>query len=249
MAMNKRRKRSNPALDRRVDALVQSAGIDRAMATQVALGRLQLNDVLKRMAHKAEVESLMRRYEFTRALASQIALGQAELERVLFKRRMADHLEQNAERSILVEAHGSKRPLSLALHGQRGVDGHVSKVDAYEFEFNPRSGETETIHKLQVKFAVHADDRKRVRKSVSYDKDLRKVGKEPIWKPQDRYSCSNRRLFSDLDSGCTVTVLLLEGEVLRGTIVWVGRYEFGLEVKGGVEVAVFRHALAKLVEA
>ncbi len=249
MAINKRRKRSNPALEKRIDELVRSAGIGRAMATQVAMGRMELNDVLKRMAHKALVESLMRRHDFTRALASQIALGQADLDRVLFKRRMADHLQRHAERSILLEAEASRKPLSLALHGQRGADGLVSDVGAYEFLFNPRKGEPETIHKLQVKFAVDANDRKKLRKSLSYDKRFRKGPKEPIWKPQDRYSCSNRRLFTDMDSACVVSVLLMEGEVLRGTIVWVGRYEFGLEVKGGVQVAVFRHALAKLVEA
>ena len=245
----KRRKATNPAIDRRVVELVKSTGISRALATQVALGRVELNDVLTRMSHKAEIESLMRRHELSRALASQVALGQADLESLLFKRRMAEHLALHSERSILVQAQLSAEPLSLALHGQRGVDGVVTKLDRYEFLFEPRGGEAETVHKLQVKFAVAADSRKKVRKSLSFDNELRKVPREPVWKPQDRYTCSNRRLFQLCDRQVAVEVLTLEGDVLRGKVAWVGRFEFGLEVKGGIEVVVFRHALAKLSEA
>jgi len=245
-----RRKRKDPAIERKADDLVESTGISRALAMQVVLGRVELNEVLTRMAHKAEVESLMRRYDLSRALATQITLGQADLDSVLFKRRMAQHLSDNADRSVLVQAALDGKPVSLALHGQRGVDGTVLGVDRYEFQFKPRTGDEETVHKLQAKFAVDATLRKKVRKSLSYDKERRAAGDvEPVWKPQDRYTCSNKRLFTFQDQKTPVQASLLEGEVLRGVVTWVGRYEFGLEVKGGVEVVVFRHALANLTPA
>ena len=245
-----RRKRKDPAIERKARELVEATGISRALAMQVVLGRVELNDVLTRMAHKAEVESLMRRHDLSRALATQINLGQADLDSVLFKRRMAQHLSDNADRSVLVQAALDGAPISLALHGQRGVDGAVLRVDRYEFQFKPRNGEKETVHKLQAKFAVDASLRKKVRKSLSYDKERRATGRvEPLWKPQDRYTCSNKRLFGFQDRQVPVEVSFLEGEILRGVVTWVGRYEFGLEVKGGVEVVVFRHALANLTPA
>lgn len=244
-----RRKRKDPAIERKADELVETTGITRALAVQVALGRVELNDVLTRMAHKAEVESLMRRHDLSRALATQIMLKQADLEGVLFKRRMAQHLSDNGERSILVSSALDGNPISLALHGQRGVDGTVLSVDQYEFQFKPRTGEAETVHKLQAKFAVDASLRKKVRKALSYDKERRAASDEPVWKPQDRYTCSNKRLFTYQDRGTPVEVRLLEGEILKGKIIWVGRYEFGLEVKGAVQLVVFRHALAKITEA
>ena len=213
------------------------------------MGRVELNDVLTRMAHKAEVDSLIRRNDLSRALATQVALGQADLAAVLFKRRMAEHLQLHADRSILAKAQVDALPLSLALHGQRGLDGLVEKLGRYDFVFQVRGGEAETIHKLQVKFALPAEHRKKLRKSLSYDNALRKLPREPVWKPQDRTACSNRRLFQLLDREDPVEVTTLEGEVLHGKVAWVGRFEFGLDAKGGVEVVMFRHALAKITEA
>jgi sRNA-binding regulator protein Hfq len=51
-----------------------------------------------------------------------------------------------------------------------------------------------------------------------------------------------------MDDAVEVTATTLEGEQLRGVVVWFGRYEFGLKLKGDAEITVFRHALADLKE-
>jgi hypothetical protein len=65
----------------------------------------------------------------------------------------------------------------------------------------------------------------------------------PAVRPQDRYSCSDRRLFGYLDRGVELNVTLLDKSVMRGTVLWFGRYEFGLKLRTDGEVTVFRHAL------
>ncbi|MCP4803974.1 MAG: hypothetical protein GY913_08930 [Proteobacteria bacterium] len=238
---SRRPRRRDPELERRIEALIRDSGLSRASATQVALGRLELNEVLKKMALAAEVDSLIRRHELSRALATQVALGQADLEAVLFKRRMADHLGANANRSVLAEALESKAKLALALHG-RDVESRIASLDRYEVHLE---SEDEPVHKLQVKWCCPVMIKKKARRTLSWS-DLKDKPREPVWKPQDRYTCSNRRLFGYFDRETVVEVKLLEGEIFRGKLTWVGRFEFGLLVKNKVEITVFRHALVHI---
>lgn len=218
-------------------------GLSRPVAIQVATGQLELDTVLQRMALQARVDSLIRRHELSRALATQIAMGQADLDRVLFKRRMSVHLETHRERSLLTRSVQESLPIHLALHGHKYVEGVVTEVDQYEFVLGG-----ERIHKLQAKWGGVLADKKKGRRALSWDK-ARKATQEPVWKPQDRYNCSNRRLFGLLDREAQVELSLREGEVFRGQLAWVGRFELGLAVKGKVELTIFRHALENLGEA
>lgn len=239
----------DPALEKRILQIEQENGLDRAVATQIALGRLQLNEVLGRMALQAEVDSLMRRHDLTRALATQIALKQADLKVVLFKRRMAEHLATNAERSMLDTAAREQTPVYLAAHGNRHLEGLLTASTRYEVVVQEPGKEPETLHKLQLKFGCAAADRKKIRRNIRTDKALAQAAINPIWKPQERFSCSNQRLYTWLDSGRALDVTLLEGEVLRGVVTWISRYEFGLLIKGAGEVVIFRHALHSVAEA
>ncbi|MCB9744861.1 MAG: hypothetical protein H6741_04035 [Alphaproteobacteria bacterium] len=222
--------------------------MSRAQAIQVARGRADLNTLLRRMALDVEVESLIRRHELSRALATQIAMGQADLDSVLLKRRMSEHLAEHRDRSILEEAAASKATLQLALHGFRLLEAAVVSVDRFEFTVQPRKGEPETIHKLQLKWAAHGDVAKKVRRAHRYDPERKKAPQEPIWKPQDRYNCSNKRLFGYLNAETLISVTTLEGDQFKGKVTWIGRYEFGLMVKGNVEVTLLRHALVEVSE-
>ena len=116
-------------------------------------------------------------------------------------------------------------------------------LDAYEVQVD-NGTEVQTVHKLQIKYACADTDARLVRNQIKRDKE-RKDPTEPIWKPQDRYGCSDRRLFGVLDDGGSATVATLEGELFVGTAEWMGRWEFGMVLKKkGARVVIFRHALA-----
>ena len=119
--------------------------------------------------------------------------------------------------------------------------GEVVSVDAFTFVF--RHDCEEAFHKLEAKYAYPPSDWKRVRKAFRVDKTVQALGNKPAKRPQDRYSCSDKRLFSYFDTRQNVTAILADGDTVRGEVVWFSRYEFGLEIKGGVEITVFRHAL------
>ncbi|MFT4627514.1 MAG: sRNA-binding regulator protein Hfq [Myxococcota bacterium] len=238
-----RRKKVDPEIRRRADELHES-GLPYQMAMAIAYGNLDLNDALERLARRDQVTRLMEKHDLSRALATQIAIGHAELDQVLARRRLDAHRTENRDRSILV----AEAALELALTDRRRLRGVVRAVDAYSFTLDVDGVETE-IHKLEVKYGYEPTLWKKVRKAVRSDKALSKDPKAPATRPQDRYSCSDRRMYGYLDSSREVAVTLLEGETLRGRVLWFSRYEFGLEVKGGVEVTIFRHALANLTEA
>jgi hypothetical protein len=237
--------RGNKAqMKRKADSLVRDAGIPHNLAWQVATGAMSLNEVLERLARNDKVDGLMRRFDLPKSLATQVALGQADLDQVLRKRRMEKEMERSRERSFLLEVTQGGVPVVLGLHGRRTDKGFVRSVDQYDFSFEARGADAaETVHKLQIKWACLGDDELKVRKAHKKDKD-RDADSEPVWKPQDRYGCSDKRLFGYLDDCEDIQVTLLEGDRFTGHVTWMGRWEFGMELKKGAQVVIFRHAIA-----
>jgi hypothetical protein len=237
-----------------------SSGMPMQMAMAVAGGKLSLNEALERLSRRDAVEKLVERYSLSRALAMQVVLGHASLESILQKRRFEAHREQHREHSVLDAAAANGEPITLVLHSRRRITGRVLLCDAYLVRFQrdesseaesagaPRPEEipAEDLHKLQIKYAYSPDDAKRVRKVLRVDRSTEAVPAEPIPRPQDRYACSDWRLFQYVDTGHEVQVTTLEGDQLRGHVEWFGRFEFGIRVKGGAAVTVFRHALFDL---
>ena len=229
---------------RKAESLVRDAGIPQHLAWQISLGNLTLNEVLEKLAQKDKVEGLMRRFDLPKSLATQVSMDQADLAVVLRKRRYQAHTEANRDRSVLVSAVDSGDNVVLGLHGRRVLKGQVTAVDQYEFSFQARGTDAPAVeHKLQAKWACSAADEMAVRKAHKKDK-ARDADAEPVWKPQDRYGCSDKRLFGYVDDGDEVAVTTVEGDLFRGTVTWMGRWEFGMELKKGAQVVIFRHAIA-----
>lgn len=245
VAGRKRGPKPRTDVRQRADKLVRQAGIPTHYAFLVARGEMTLNEALQKMALKDKVESLIGRHDLPRSLATQVAMGQADLDRVLQKRRLESHLEKWREHSSLATAVEHGRPMLLSLHDKRWCTGTVRSVDRYEVVLDTDDGE-QTVHKLQVKLAVEAAHARDLRRAVKRDKG-RDAPTEPIWKPQDRYGCSDKRLFGYFDEATPIQVTTLEGDVIVGTVAWMGRWEFGLTLKkSNAPVTVFRHALADL---
>ncbi len=232
---------------RKAERLVAETGIPRPMAFQVVRGQLTLNDALQRLALADKVDNLVRRYGFNKALATQIALGQADLDQALLKRRLAEWMAEHEHDSLLVMARDADRQVALAAHGGEVHRGRVVAVDKYEFDFAPKKGEPGRIHKVTLRWGCWAEHFAKVKSQVRVDPEG--TGPvEPRFRPQDRYGLSDRRLFGYMESGARLEVAVLEGERFTGTVEWMSRWEFGLKLKRGVSVVIFRHALAGVEE-
>lgn len=236
------------AIREQADELVRTTGIPRNMAFQVVRGSLSLREVLERLATRDRVETLVARHGFIRSLATQVALGQVSLDEVLRKRRLEEHLAANNDRSALTEAMVAARPVALAVHGLSVVRGLITRVDPYEIEVAVEGGASTVVHKLQIKYVYDPASYTTAKKAMAYDA-AKKQPREPIKRPQDRYGCSDRRLFRYLDDQTPLLVTTLEGNTLRGTVTWLSRWEFGMKLaRGGAWCVVMRHALDDIAE-
>ena len=239
--MRKGRKERDDKVRAKADELAQQ-GMPYQMAMAVAHGRMDLNDALERMARRDRVNVLMERHGLSRALATQVAIGHADLEQVLSRRRLEEHRAQNRDRTCLEAG----TTVSLALHDGRTVKGEIVRVEPYTLQVTTGPDAVEDLHKLQVKFAYDPSHWKKVKKGVKQDKRRAEGVAEPAERPQDRYSCSDRRLFGYMDHQTDIVASLLGGDVLRGVVTWFSRYEFGLKLRSDVDITVFRHALRDL---
>jgi len=244
------KKRTDPQVRAKAEELAAS-GMPFQLAMAVALGRVDLNTALERMARDQKVDRMMAKYDLGRALATQVVLKQADLEFILAQRRMAAHREENRTRSCLDELLISSDPMVFGLHGQRLVHAQVVDVKPYTATLRlVDSGEEEEIHKLQFKYAYRSTDEKRMNKTLRWDEALKAEPKEPIVRPQDRYSISDKRLFQLLDNQESIGLTLLEGENLRCKLEWFGRFELAVVLKDGeTRAQVFRHALHRVQSA
>ncbi len=239
----RQKKQFDPRIRSRADEL-HKMGMPYQMAMAVAHGKLDLNVALERMAQKDKVTKLMERHELSRALATQIAIGHADLEQVLSRRRLDAHRAENKERTCLVVGDHVR---AFALTGNALFKGKPTEVGPYSaFLLEDGSDEPVEVHKLRFKYSYDLKDWKLVRKGVKKAKKKSDEPVEPAVRPQDRYSCSDRRVFALMDGGEEVVAILLEGEQIRGQISWFSRYELGIRTKGGAEIIVFRHALQNL---
>ncbi len=233
----------------RAEEIVRTSNIPLALALQVARGQRTLNDVVLQMAREAEVERLMARHGLNRALAMQVARGEVKLDEVLRKQRQAEYMAIHRDRSALTEALTKGSAIAIAVHGGKILRGRVTAVEVYDALLVLEDGQELRLPKVQMKYAYDPANYKQVRKVMKHDAS-RKGPVDPILRPQDRYGCSDRRLFRYLDSGISVSATTLEGEVLTGKVGWMSRWEFSLKIdRQDTPVVVWRHALADLTEA
>lgn len=228
----------------KAEHIVKTTGVPLDIAVRVAQGRLDLNDALKQMAQRDEIEALMSRHGIERALASQIALGQADLQQVLRRRRVDAHLAEHRDHDVFDAAARSGSELTIGVHGRQLRRVKVLATRAYEIDvLDAESGASETIHKTRIKFACDSQGWQKARKSMTWDDRRKARTVEPVMRPQDRYGCGNRRLGEAWDQKSDVVAVTLEGECFAGQVSYVARWEFGLRTKAGTDVVIFRHAL------
>lgn len=236
-------KRSSQHTERRDKlAELQSMGLPEALAKAVASGNMPLNDALEQMAQAAQVERLMAKHGLLRSVAVQVAMGQMDLDTLLARRRLKEVVDRDRAKSCIQEG----RRLAFATQGGGRVIGTITSVTAYELDVEDADGVVHHHHKLDLRYAYEPDDWKRVRKGITFPRGRDAARVEPEEKPQHRYNCSNQLLFEYMEARQLVRVGLLGEKELSGFVVWFAQYEFGLELRSGADVTVFRHALASV---
>jgi sRNA-binding regulator protein Hfq len=225
---------------------LEGQGMPRNLAVAVARGKLGLNQALERMARSDRVDRLMREHQLNRGLATQVVLGQANLEEHLQKRRFEEYKSDHFQYSYLKEASEAEEDVVLGLCGGRREKGLVTAVDKFTVQFVDQKGVESTIKKIDIKYAYAAKQWKEVGRYVKTRGSDGPEKVEPSLKPQERFRCSDKRLFGIFDGQSPVEIKLLEGERLSGKLSWLSRYECGVELGSGSVITVFRHSMCGL---
>jgi sRNA-binding regulator protein Hfq len=225
-----------------VKKLVRDTGLPEAVALQVAKGEIGLAQAIADLARADQVRMLMRKHEISKGVANQVALGQTDLDQYLLKRRLHAYLEAHRERNFLESMTGDE--VWLSVHGQRQVRVKLVEIGRYELQLEGAEG-AESLHKLQLKIASRGGDAKKAEAAIELSPEA--ASAEPIAAPQDRYHLSDRRVMLLLESGESLCIRTLEGDMIHGHIDWFSRWEIGLRTRdSNTEVVVFRHAIALL---
>jgi len=192
----------------------------------------------------------MFRHHLDRSTATQIVRGAISIDKVLHGRRRREHLATHRNRCFFDKAAKDGRPRLMAMHGQQVRFVRIRSARKYEVDFIPLghdmkpSGTMETAHKLEFKFGSHLEHAAKMHNAIQFCESSASTA-DTIVKPQDRYCISDRKLYGWLDAASRICVKTLEGDMVKGTVSWIGRWEIGLSVNDA-ELVVFRHALANI---
>ena len=196
------------------------------------------------------LQRLMDSHGLNHTEATQVVRGTLCFDRLSHRKRRKEHLQAHRDRCSFAKALRDGRPRVFAMHGHQVELIRVKAVRRYEVDYIPLGpdlkpcGEVKSVHKLAFKMGGYMEHVARIQSSITMCRFETRVA-NPIEKPQHRYFISDKKLFGWVDAANVICVKTLEGEMVRGTLSWIGRWELGLNVEG-VELVVFRHALSNI---
>ena len=106
-------------------------------------------------------------------------------------------------------------------------------------------GETERqeLPKTDVKYCYKTEDAADIQSILRYNEEIEEQNLKPIIQRKKRYSINTRAIVQARRARHTIEVTMLEGEVFRGLVDWVSRYEIKMILENESKIVVFRHAI------
>ena len=103
--------------------------------------------------------------------------------------------------------------------------------------------ERQELPKTDVKYCYKAEDAADVQSIIRYNDEIKEQNLKPIIQRKKRYSINTRTIVQARRDRHTIEVTMLEGEVFRGLVDWVSRYEIKMILENESKIVVFRHAI------
>ena len=142
-------------------------------------------------------------------------------------------------------------PMFFGLYNHTLLPATVTGFTKYEFvlqvALNPDSigGEIEKqeMPKTDVKYCYKAEEATEVQSIIRYNEKIKEQNLKPIIQRKKRYSINTQAIIQARRTRQTIEVTMLEGEVFRGLVDWVSRYEIKMILENKSKIVVFRHAI------
>jgi sRNA-binding regulator protein Hfq len=237
-------KKPDPRLKALAERISTESGIPLADARKVASGKETLADVLRRLRLKEEVARAAENQLLLTKFVGQVLAGRISLEEGLSFSRL--HKRKNSPdygRCHLADSKYQQQEVTLALVGRTLVTGTVKQESAFELVVTTREGESVQVSKHNVKFFFAAEDKKVLLKNMERRPDVPPVETDFLAHRRNRKDYKAVGLLAREDRKQTTQWTTVEGEVLRGTVEWFGRFEIRFKTTRGAEVILMRHAL------
>jgi CspA family cold shock protein len=103
--------------------------------------------------------------------------------------------------------------------------------------------EGQELPKTDVKYCYKAEDATDIQSIIRYDEEIKTQSLKPVIQRKKRYSINTRAIVQARRARHTIEVTMLEGEVFRGLVDWVSRYEIKMILENESKIVVFRHAI------
>ena len=142
-------------------------------------------------------------------------------------------------------------PMFFGLYDHALLPAMVTGFTEYEFVLqvalnpDPIGGETERqeLPKTDVKYCYKAEDARNIQSIFHHNEKIKAQDLKPIIQRRKRYSIDTRIIIQARRARHTIEVTMLEGEVFRGLVDWVSRYEIKMILENESKIVVFRHAI------
>ena len=142
-------------------------------------------------------------------------------------------------------------PMFFGLYNHTLLSATVTGFTKYDFvlqvALNADSigGETDRqeLPKTDVKYCYKAEDATDIQSIIRHNEEIKEQNLKPVIQPKKRYSINTRTIIQARRARHMIEVTMLEGEVFRGLVDWVSRYEIKMILENESKIVVFRHAI------
>lgn len=227
--------------------LHEQSGLPMRWAVKVASGQMSLGQAVKELQERDRVARLVEQGKLLPGMAAAVTGGNCTLEEGLkttaLKRRKQ---EKDYQKSHLTDFAASHAAVTLALVSGRLVTGTLTRDEPFAVAVQDREGQVTDADKHDVKFFFKAGDRKKVFKNIKTGTAAQLLEPGALKERKARKKLKARNFVGPLEEGRTVAWTTVEGDVIRGKVVWFGRFEVILETGNGIPVYIMRHAFAAM---
>ena len=133
-------------------------------------------------------------------------------------------------------------PMFFGLYNHMQLPATVREFTKYNFVLQGED-EPQELPKTDVKYCYKAEDSEKVQLLIHHNDELIEQKLTPIIQRKKRYNIDTPAIQQARIDRYPIEVTTREGEMFRGLVDWVSRYEIKMILENGSKVIVFRHAI------
>ncbi len=133
-------------------------------------------------------------------------------------------------------------PMFFGLYNHILLPATIIEFTKYDFVLQGE-GERQELPKIDVKYCYKAEDATDIQSIIHYNKEIKEQNLKSIIQRKKRYNINTRAIIQARRAWHTIEVTMLEGEVFRGLVDWVSRYEIKMILENQSKIVMFRHAI------